>query len=171
MSAPAPVDLQASYERAREYVGRTQRVPLGRVRARDFQRLAVAAGDMNPEYFDESAAREAGHASLVAPLLYLTAVLGWEAGPAESELLPDGNARDPLGAVPVDGLRLMGGGQQLTFFEPVVSGMDVTMEVVVDDVELKEGRAGRMLLLRVCRRYVDERNLLLLECRETFIGR
>lgn len=171
MNAAAAVDLRASYERAREYVGHAQRVPLGLIRARDFQRLAMAVGDLAAEYFDEAAASEAGHASVVAPLMYLTAVLGWEAGPPESELLPDGNAREPLGAVPVDGLRLMGGGQQITFFEPVVGGMHVTMEVLVDDVELKEGREGPMLLLRVRRRYVDERGLLLLECHETFIGR
>lgn len=163
--------LEQRYQQAREYVGHIQRVHLGAVRSRDFQRFAVAVGDLAPEYFEEKAARDAGHPGLISPLMYLSAVLGWEAGPVESELLPDGNAQEPFCSVRLDGLRLMGGGQQLKFFHPVVSDMDVTMEVKVEDIKLKEGRQGTMILLVVGRRYFDVQGRLLVECSETFIAR
>jgi len=171
MTTTATPDLQQAYDRARPHVGQTQTVPLGRVHARDVQRFAIAAGDLSPEYFDEAAARSEGHDGLPVPPLYLSAVLGWQAGPPEPELLADGNATEPLGSVPLDGLRLMGGGQSLVFHEPVLVGADVTMEVVVEDLQLKEGRSGALMLLTVLRRYLDEQGRLLVECRETFIAR
>lgn len=170
-AAAALVDLRAAYERALPHVGRTQSVPLGRLGPRDVQRFAVAVGDRSPVYFDEQAAREAGHPGLPVPPVQLSAVLGWHAGPPEDELLDDGNATEPLGDVPLDGLRLMGGGQALRFLEPVVCGVELTMEVVVEDLQLKEGRSGQLLLLTVLRRYLDDQDRLLVECRETFIAR
>lgn len=172
MSDPSEgADLRAAYERALPYVGRTQSVPLGALTARDAQRFAMAFGDPSPEYYDEAAARQAGHGGLPIPPLFLSAVLGWQAGPPEGELLEDGNAAEPLGSVPLDGLRLMGGGQSLRFVEPVLAGENVTMEVVVEDLVLKEGRSGPLMLLTVLRSYFDDGRRLLVECRETFIAR
>lgn len=167
----AGVDLRAAYERALPHVGRMQSVALGVLAARDAQRFAMAYGDRSPEYYDEGAARSAGHDGLPVPPLFLSAVLGWQAGPPEQDLLEDGNAVGPLGSVPLDGLRLMGGGQSLRFVEPVRTGQDVTMEVVVEDLELKEGRSGPLMLLTVLRSYLDGAGRLLVECRETFIAR
>lgn len=171
MTGGKHVGLESALARASERVGHTQRVDLGLVAARDVQRFAVAADDGGAEYLDAESARVAGYEAPVAPLLYLSSVLGWQAGPAEAELLADGNARDPLGDVPLDGLRLMGGGQELTFHEPVRHGTHVTMEVVVDDVRMKQGREGPLLLIDVVRRYVDDGARILVECRETFIAR
>lgn len=172
MSGPdAAVDLRAAYERALPHVGRTQSVALGVMAARDAQRFAMAFGDHSPQYYDESSAREAGYLGLPVPPMYLSAVLGWQAGPPESQLLADGNSEEPLGNVPLDGLRLMGGGQSLRFVEPVLCGSDVTMEVVVENLELKDGRSGPLMLLTVVRRYLDEQRRLLVECSETFIAR
>jgi len=41
------------------------------ITAKESQRFALAAGDMNPIYFDESAAREAGYRGIVVPPIFL----------------------------------------------------------------------------------------------------
>lgn len=166
----AVVDLQSAYERALPHVGRTQSVDLGTLAVRDAQRFAMAYGEQSSVYYDEGAARDAGYAGLPVPPLFLSAILGWQAGPPEAQLLEDGNAEEPLGSVPLDGLRLMGGGQSLRFVEPVLCGSALTMEVVVDKLELKNGRSGPLMLLTVVRRYLEQERLLV-ECTETFIAR
>ena len=164
-------NLQRVYEKAKEYVGYSQTISLGVLTPRDLQRFAMAVGDLAPEYADEQAAQAAGYSGQVAPPLYLSAVLGWHAGPAERHLLPDGSATEALGSVPLADLRLMGGGQALRFFEPVLAGTEITMELVVENLELRQGRSGPLLLLVVLRRYLDDLGCLLVECRETFIAR
>lgn len=165
------VPIEAIYEQARPHVGRTTRTELGAISVRDFQRFAVACDDLNPLYLDDAAARTVGYPSAVAPPIFLSGVLGWEAGPPEDDLRPDGAAREQLASVPLESVRLMGAGQDLEFLRPIVDGTRVTMEVTVEDVQLKHGRSGPLLLIRLLRRYVDDRQEPLVVCRETFIGR
>jgi hydroxyacyl-ACP dehydratase HTD2-like protein with hotdog domain len=153
--------LDRVHTRAREFIGTTRRVPLGRLHERDLQRFALVVGHTDQRLRDGE----------VAAPLFLSAVLGWQAGPEEAALTSDGNAPQSVGDVPLDGLRLMGGGQDLTFHEPVVAGTDVVMEVTVHDVVRKDGRSGPLLVLEVHRRYLDERGTLLVECRESFLAR
>lgn len=164
-------DWQTVYASVSKHAGRTARQRLGRISASGFQRFAVAVGDLNPLYFDSDVAREHGLPGIVAPPLYLTSVLGWGIGPEEDKLRPDGAERDPMAGVPVEGLRLMGAGQEVEVSHPVRAGTDVTVEVAVDRVELKEGASGPFLLFRLLRRYLDERGAELMRCRETFIAR
>src|SRR6516225_7415442 len=55
---------------------------------KESQRYALATGDLNPIYFDESAARAAGYAGIVIPPLFLA----WALAPHRSlgELRQDG---------------------------------------------------------------------------------
>lgn len=163
--------VERAYESARAEIGKLRVVHLGVVSVRDFQRFAYATGDENPIYLDPVAAREAGRASVVAPPLFLTSIMTWEPGPAESALRPDGAGRSELANVPLEGLRLMGAGQDLQFHADVVDGQEVSMEISVEDVELKHGASGPLLLLRLRRDYRDADGHPLVTCRETFIGR
>lgn len=171
MSTDADARIDQVLAHAREHVGVARRIPLGRLQERDMARFALVTGHTGAEYRDADAAGEAGLPGVAAAPLFLTAVLGWGAGPEESDLLTDGNAAGPLGDVPLGGLRLMGGGQDLTFHEPVVAGMDVVMETEVCDVVRKDGRGGPLLVLDVRRRYLDGRGRLLVEVRESFLAR
>ncbi|MQA84266.1 MAG: hypothetical protein GEV03_06505 [Streptosporangiales bacterium] len=164
-------DWHALHGSVKEHVGRSTRQRLGPMSAAQFQRFAVAVGDLNPRYFDPEAAREQGFPGVVAPPLYLTSVLGWQAGPAEDELRPDGAESEVMAGVPLEGVRLMGAGQEVELSHPVCDGTDVTLEVSVDDVELKHGGSGQFLILRLLRRYLDDRGTELMRCRETFIAR
>lgn len=153
------MDWDAVYQELTEHVGRTSTRSLGRVSALQFQRFAVAAGD--PE----------GFSAAVAPPLFLSSVMGWGAGPAEGDLRADGLGPGETESLPLEGLRIMGAGQALEFFRPVVDGCEVTEEVSLEDVQLKEGRSGMLLVYRLLHRYYDQDGQELLQCREHFIGR
>ncbi len=54
------VSIPAIYEKVKQCIGKTERIKLGTIRARDFQRFAVAGGNSNPLFFDSAAAKAAG---------------------------------------------------------------------------------------------------------------
>jgi acyl dehydratase len=164
------MDVQAIYEAIQKYVGRSSRRDIGHLRSIDMQRFAVAVGDDLPITMNAAVAAAAGLPDVAAPPLFLSTVMGWDAGPPESGLHADGVAPGGLADLPVGGLRLMGGGQSLEFLRPVVAGTRVVVETSVKDVELKEGRSGPLLLIQVERSFFGDGELLL-RCVETFIGR
>jgi acyl dehydratase len=164
---PAP----AVFEEAKRHVGYCDEIVIGAMHRREFQRFALAVGDTNPLYFDEAAARAAGYDRLVVPPLFLTSVMGWGAGPGETELREDGLAESDSFLIPVRGMRAMGGGQQVEWHAPVLEGVQVTLRRELADVRWRQGRSGPMVLFTVVRRYLDEHGSLLVTCRETFIGR
>src|ERR1700726_3924779 len=164
------MDVQAIYEAVRKHVGRSFRRDLGPMRSIDMQRFAVAVGDDLPITMVAAVAAAAGLPDVAAPPLFLSSVMGWDAGPPESGLLADGVPPGGLADLPVGGLRLMGGGQSLEFLQPVVAGMRVVQETLVKDVRLKEGRSGQLMLIQIERSFFGDGQLLL-RCVETFIGR
>lgn len=163
--------VEKAYDAATASIGWRHVIHLGVVTEKDFQRFAYAVGDENPVYLDSEAARRNERLAVVAPPLFLSAIMTWEPGPSERSLRSDGAGRAELGGVPLEGLRLMGAGQDLEFHADVVDGLDVSMELSVDDVELKRGSSGSLILLRLLRRFLDADGRLLVTCRETFIAR
>lgn len=153
-------------------IGYTDSFRLGTVLKRDFQRFAIACGDHNPVYFDPEAARAAGYPDVIAPPIFLTGVMGWDAGPREEELRPDGVPKiDMMAVFSVPGARLMGGGQELEFVNPVLDGYDITVHRKVNDVEFRESKTGGLVLFHTERRYFNQHAQLLVICRETLIMR
>lgn len=158
MTTDAPL-IEQVWLAARGQIGTSRRVDLGRIDPLQLERFAVAV---------DGSADDDIH-GLASPL-YLSSVLAWSPGPREADLLPDGNAADPFSGFDVAGLRLMGGGQDLTFHRDVTPGSTVTLEIELAGAELKAASSGPLLVLTVGRRYSDE-NGLVSECRETFLGR
>lgn len=152
--------IERVWTAARASRGSTTTVDIGRIDRRSLDRFGIAATGsvVDPGSLD------------VCDPLYLSSVLAWGAGPAESELLPDGNAADPFAGVDVSGLRLMAGGQDVVFHRDLEPDTPIVLEVTILDAQLKRGRGGTLLLLTVDRRYSDSFGLVM-ECRETFIGR
>ena len=144
------------YEQCRPLVGVSTTEHLGLIESLAAQRFAVAAG---------AKPSEDPHP------LFLSSVMGWQAGPDESDLYPDGTAHGFVPGVPLSDVRLMGAGQDLEFHEPPQVGSDVTLETTVTDVELKKGRSGDLLFIHLRRRYTSADGTLLTTCRETFIAR
>ncbi|RKS76631.1 MaoC dehydratase-like protein [Actinomadura pelletieri DSM 43383] len=147
--------LEEVCERVRKRIGTVTRDDLGPVSAKDFQRFAVAAGEPPGD---------------TAPPLFLSSVLGWGAGPADDALRPDGTGDETAG-LPLDGLRLMGAGQDLDFHAPVRDGTQVVRETSVEDVTLKQGGSGPFLVITMLRMFSDESGTPLVICRDNLIAR
>ena len=165
------VSIPAVYEKVKHQIGKTERGKARHHPRARFPTLRGRGGNLNPLFFDGAAAKAAGYSAIIAPPLYLSSVMGWEAGPPGEALRSDGTGGQEAAALPVEGLRLMGGGQDLEFHHPVTDGMEVTMELGPESVELKEGRSGQFLVIRLTRRYRDQNERLLVTCRESFIAR
>ena len=151
--------LQDHYQRLRAEVGKERSEPLGAVSDRDLRRFAVACGEREPS---------PGGA---APPLFLSSVMGWGAGPPESQLDVDGTSANDTRGLALNGVRLMGAGQELELHAPVTEGVNVVAHTSVDDVRLKQGRSGPLLILRLRRRFTDDAGRPLVTCRESFIAR
>jgi acyl dehydratase len=106
---------------------------------REAQRYAHAVGDENPLYFDEQAARAAGHRTLLAPPTFVS----------HAPVPPRS-----VDALRVDGLyrtgdrvrlnvdRMMFGGEEWDFLQPVCVGDEITAETRLAALDQKEGRNG-----------------------------
>lgn len=170
-TSPTPEALAALHAEAVPLIGTRDELMLGPVLRKDFQRYAATIGDFNPLFFDEAAARAAGYPGLIAPPLYLSSVMGWQPGPPEDTLREDGLADADLLPVALPGLRLMGGGQDLEFFDTVHEHTLVQLSRELTDVHWLSSRSGGIVLFTVRREYCDARGHLLIRCHETFIAR
>jgi acyl dehydratase len=150
---------------------------LGEIRALDFQRYAIAVGDLNPIYFDEQAARDAGYAGIVAPPNFITSIIEWGLGALEHEMRDDGNPRDAIarkliGLDPEDllGLRMMGGGNEIELGQEVRPGDIVTATRRLVDAYEKPSKMAQLLFAVHETTYVNQHGAILAVCRETNIG-
>jgi acyl dehydratase len=169
--AEADQGLRARYASLRSLEGREQELVIGPVRELEFRRFALASGEADPRYLDADAARALGYPGIIAPPGYLSAVMGWQAGPPAEQLRPDGTSGAEIADLPLEGLRVMGGGQELELGLPVVDGTHVTMRTAVESVKFKQGRSGELIIVTVTRTFVDADGALLVRCRESFIAR
>jgi len=141
------------------------------VSARDIARFAVASGDPSAIYRSETEARAAGYEGIPCPPLLLTSVLEWGAGPALGELRADGTGVGREGWLPLEGLRLMGGGQDLDLHRPLLADTGFVAEPVLTGVERKQGGSGDLILLTIETGFRTVAGEPLVTCRETLIAR
>lgn len=165
------ISFETVFTQVKTQIGKMRTIPIGKISRRDCERFAMAVDDQNPLYFDDTFAREHGYPGAIAPPTYLSAVLGWESGPPESSLRPDGTPQNDAMAVPIRGLRVMGGGQELEFHNPIVAGMDLVMEFGISNAELKQGRTGPLIVIQIEKKYLTTDGVLVLVCRENAIAR
>lgn len=135
---PQPVRLIPDETAAR--VGEVAAGPVqATITAVGAQRYAQAVGDLNPIYFDEAAARAAGHPALVAPPTYV------------QHAVVQGRSLDDVG---VDGLfigdaplrlevaRVMFGGEEWDFPATAYVGDTITAETRLVAIDQKDGSKG-----------------------------
>lgn len=106
---------------------------------REAQRYAYAVGDENPVYFDEEAATAAGHRTLIAPPTFITHAVV-QPRPVE-DLRVDGLYRDGTG-VRLEVSRMMFGGEEWDFLEPVCVGDEITATTRLSALDQKDGSKG-----------------------------
>lgn len=156
---------------ARAMIGQERTIDLGEISLRDLQRYAVAAQDSSPRYFDEEIARQTAYEGIVAPPNMLTAIIGWQAGPADDELGADGLARSPEQKIPLRVTRVMGGGQELEFHAPVRPGDCFTRTDRIVDISEREGRSGPVVITVTEQSYRNQRGEIVVICRSTSLAR
>ena len=110
-------------------VGKTydpQTYAVGREKVREF---ASAVGEEDPRHHDVEAAREAGYDDVVAPPMFAVVFAGRAMGPALFD--PD---------VGIDFSRMVHGGQEFVWSEPVCAGDTITTQTTFKDFSEKDGR-------------------------------
>jgi acyl dehydratase len=96
--------------------------------------FAKATGETNPIYFDEAAARAAGHPAIPAPPTYLFSL--HLAAPARR-----GDLLDPVGGMGIDMRRILHGEQSFTYHRPIYAGDRLTLTTTTADIYEKKGGA------------------------------
>ena len=92
--------------------------------------FADATGEKNPIYFDEAAARAAGHPAVPAPPTFLFCLVS---------LAPD--AENIIARLGVDMGRVLHGEQSFTYGEPIYAGDIITLRTRISDIYDKRGGA------------------------------
>lgn len=139
---PEPLAPPEAYDMIGKLVGTRS----GVVFEKEAQRFAAAVGDLNPIYFEDEAAKAQGYKGIVAPPMFLSQVA--QGVTRVDQLTVDGlasggNRRD----VPLNVHRVMAGGEEIEFFQPIYPGDTITMETKVVAIEEKEGRSGRFVIV------------------------
>ena len=115
-----------------------------RIDRRESQRYAYAVGDLNPIYFDDASAKAAGYRTLTIPPLFITHAL--VAPEPASKLRTDGLYEDSA-SVALEVARMMFGGEEWDFLEPVCVVDEITGTTRLLDLDQKEGKKGPFVRL------------------------
>ena len=99
---------------------------VGREKIREY---AYAVGETDRIYFDRGVAKAEGFRDVVAPPMFAVVYSAGAVGPA---------VLDP--EVGIDMMRMVHGGQEFVWGEPVCSGDTITTETEVKDISEKDGR-------------------------------
>jgi acyl dehydratase len=131
-----------------ERVGDRHRRELGTVTALLIRRYARAVGEDNPLYYDAEHARTHGYRDVIAPPNLVTGVIVWDEGPEEQDLRRDGTPPGVLADLPhAEGLRVMGGGEEMVFHAPITAGTVVYERTTLVDVAVRDTKSGPMGVL------------------------
>lgn len=139
-----------------------------RIDARESQRYALAVGDENPVYFDEGAAQAAGHPTIIAPPTFLTHAIVRPR--ALAELRVDGLWHEPS-RVRLDVERIMFGGEEWDFVEPVCVGDTITAETRLADLDQKDGSKGPFVRVVREKTFINQTGAVVARSRQVGIAR
>ena len=103
-------------------------------------KFAEAIGDENPVYNDEAAARASQYGGLIAPPTFLRSAVA-----ARPDLPFD---------VPFE--RVLDGGSDWEYFEPVRPGDRITAVSSIEDITERNGRIGLMLIQTIVITYTNQ---------------
>lgn len=163
-------------EEAAEYfktrVGQKRKSYLGEITSLMIKRYALTVGEDNPLYFDKEYAQQQGYKDIIAPPNMLASIMEWGMGEEEKHLHRDGMAIDEfLLPSQFSGLRVMGGGEEKTFYQPVPAGTHVTLTSEIIDTYTKQGKSGLLAFLVYSNTYCNQDDELLCICKRTMIIR
>jgi len=136
--------------------------------AREAQRYAYAVGDENPIYFDEKVAQAAGYRTITVPPLFITHAL---VQPKPSNMLREDGLYEDTTSVHLEVSRMMFGGEEWDFFEPVCVGDAITATTRLADLDQKEGSKGPFVRLVRETTFVNQEEQVVARSRQIGIAR
>ena len=145
----------------RSWIGKETPAWTIEVTQREVARFAVATDDANPLYTDNKHAAESIHGGLIAPPLFYMAPLTEPV--TEDQLRPDGlpyEGKFPIPPTPLT--RLMDGGTEIEFFQPVKVGDTLTGRSKIVDIYQKDGRSGPLIFVVRETTYTNQHNEVVL---------
>lgn len=98
------------------------------------KKFAESIGDTNPLWQDERYARKSRYGGIVTPPTFLAS-------------LTNDAVRDAIFQLDLPVKRVLNGGNELEFFQPIRPGDVITVTGKLADVREREGRMGRMLFM------------------------
>ena len=148
------------------YIGREAHYPareeLGRASIRYF---ALAMGDDNPLYVDDAYAREAGHASLIAPPTLICETCQYAHRPPDA----DGYIGHEW-HLPVPNSRMIRAGNAYEFMRAVLPSDRISVTWKLEDiVERNSSRGGTQLFVDALATYRDADGAIVATNRETIV--
>jgi acyl dehydratase len=112
-----------------EAVGKTYDTFEYEVAREKIREYASAVGETNPVHFDRQAAKDAGFRDVVAPPMFAVVYSAGSVGPP---------IFDP--EIGIDFMRMVHGGQEFVWGEPVCAGDTITTHTTFKDFSEKDGR-------------------------------
>lgn len=158
-------------EQIRQHVGETSDPIRTTVDPLMSRRYAHAIGETDPLYFDEAYAKSKGYAGMVVPPNFLPSYLDWTDGGPEKDLRIDGTPTAEMHWIPTEGVRLMGGGEEMFFHTPLIAGTEVVLTEELEDVTARDSKSGLMFVARIRHRYHSADGELIMTSVRTVLGR
>jgi acyl dehydratase len=124
--------------------------------------FAKATGETDPVYFDEEAARTAGHPAIPMPPTYLFSL-------QMSHPARRGDVFDKTGGLGVDMSKVLHGEQGFTYHRQIYAGDRITITTTTSDIYAKKGGALEFVVQDT--RFVNDSGELCAEARQVTVVR
>jgi acyl dehydratase len=124
--------------------------------------FAKATGETDPVYFDEDAARAAGHPAIPMPPTYLFSLQ--MSAPAKR-----GDAFDKVNGLGIDMGKVLHGEQGFTYHRPIYAGDRLTITTTTSDIYAKRGGALEFVVQDT--RFENDAGVLCAEARQVTVVR
>ena len=120
--------------------------------------FAIATGQKDPVYFDESFAKQKGHPSLLAPPTFLTTVGNEQDNPLQY-----------IADLSIDIGKILHAGQLYKYHQPIYAGDIITMESQI--VDMYDKKNGALQFVEFESIYTNQDNVIVAESLSTLVVR
>ncbi len=125
----------------------------GTVSEKEIRRFCYAVGDLNPAYLGEDAAGSQASGGVVAPPMFYDIPTVKE---SSLEMLREDGMPKGGKSLPLKTTRIMAGGKEVEFFNPMRPGDTITSVGKIVDIYEKEGRSGPLVFTVFENRYTNQ---------------
>ena len=158
-------DLPYMTDEARAAVGVEKVTVSDPVSLRHIREYVAAIDDWDPIYVDEEAAKESPYGGIIAPPLFHGAVT--RPVLAETDLQEDGQYKG-FGVPGIHG-RTLAGESETELFNPIRVGDVITEREKVVDIQEKQGRSGKLILVMSESTWTNQRGEMVARGRHSLI--